>query len=84
MRATGLLLGLMRSDTKTRQRIRDLRKSRGLSQHQVAVLAGLHPAALCHIERGHRPLWPGHLAKVAKALRVSVEELRGEAEAANG
>jgi transcriptional regulator with XRE-family HTH domain len=51
--------------------IKELRKSKGLSQVELAKLSGVTQAALSQIERGKRP---GDLTlkKLSKALKVSV------------
>jgi transcriptional regulator with XRE-family HTH domain len=69
----------MKDDTTTGQRIRELRKARGWTQHDLSQRTGIHTSSLCHLERGHGALWPGHLAKIARALDVSTDELRGAA-----
>ena len=55
--------------------IRTLRLERGLSQEEVAHLAGVHVTYLSGIERGRRNPSLMNLRKIAGALGVSVGEL---------
>ena len=66
-------------DDSIRRRVRELRIAAGLSQAELSRLTGIHPASICQLERGHIRCWPGHLAKIARALNVTVDELRGAA-----
>ena len=57
-----------------KNRIRDLRKQRGLTQQKLSDLAGLHLTYVGHLELGrYRPsmyvLW-----KIASALKVPLDE----------
>lgn len=56
-------------------RIRELRKSRGLSQEELAELAGLHRNYIGGIERGERNIALLNIVRLAKALGVSPSEL---------
>jgi transcriptional regulator with XRE-family HTH domain len=59
-------------------RLRILRRWRGMTQAQVAGLAGLSPSFVSMIENGQRPLdRRSHIAAVATALRVSETDLVG-------
>lgn len=55
--------------------VRRLRKDRGLSQAQLAELAGVEQGTISKIEVGSRRGDPETLERIAKALSVSVEEL---------
>jgi DNA-binding XRE family transcriptional regulator len=66
-------------DDTTRQRVRQFRRAAGLSQAELSRRTGIHPASICQLERGHIRCWPGHLARIARALKVTVDELRGAA-----
>jgi transcriptional regulator with XRE-family HTH domain len=55
--------------------MRRLRKDRGLSQAQLAELAGVEQGTVSKIEVGSRRGDPETLRKIAAALGVSVEEL---------
>lgn len=57
------------------ERIRKLRKQRGLSQEQLGELAGLHTNYIGQIERGEKNLTIETLDKVVSGLEVSLEEL---------
>ena len=56
-------------------RIRSLRLGRGLSQEEVAHLAGIHVTYLSGIERGLRNPSLRNIRRIAGALGVSVREL---------
>lgn len=69
----------MADDAALGQRIRDLRKVRGLSLEATAGLAGISPAMLSYIERGQRSLERrSHIDGLAYALRTSPAELLGQ------
>lgn len=57
------------------QRTRQLRKLRGLTQRQLADLAGLSFSLVNKVEAGHRPASPGFVSRVARALRVEPSRL---------
>lgn len=57
-----------------RQRLKELRKKRCLTQEQLAELIGVGPKAISHYESG-RSLPTKHLVEIAEALEVSVAEL---------
>lgn len=55
-------------------RIRRLRKDKGLSQEQLAELSGLHTNYVGQVERGEKNLTIETLQKVVVGLGVSLEE----------
>ncbi|MDH6372632.1 transcriptional regulator with XRE-family HTH domain [Paenibacillus sp. PastF-3] len=55
-------------------RIRWLRKNKGLSQEQLAELSGLHTNYVGQVERGEKNLTIETLQKVVGGLGVSLEE----------
>ena len=55
--------------------IRKIREERGLSQEELAGLAGLHRAYVGQIERGEKNIGLKNLEKIAKALGVSIKVL---------
>ncbi|WDL99197.1 helix-turn-helix domain-containing protein [Alicyclobacillus sp. ALC3] len=57
------------------ERIRILRKQRGLSQEKLGEQAGLHTNYIGQMERGEKNLTIGTLEKVASGLGVSLEEV---------
>jgi transcriptional regulator with XRE-family HTH domain len=59
-------------------RLRTLRRWRGVTQAELAGLAGLSPSFLSMVETGQRSLdRRSHIAAVASALRVSETDLVG-------
>lgn len=61
------------------ERIREARKSAGLSQGQVAKLMGLHRPSVSEIEAGNRRVSADELSKLADLFDVSVAWLVGDA-----
>ncbi|HEY1954900.1 MAG TPA: helix-turn-helix domain-containing protein [Polyangiaceae bacterium] len=57
------------------QNVRVLRESRGLTQSQIAKLAGIPRATLAHVESGDGNPTLAILSAVADAFQVSLEEL---------
>jgi len=55
--------------------IRRIREECGLSQEELAVLAGLHRAYVGQIERGEKNIGLKNLEKIAKALNVNIKVL---------
>lgn len=60
--------------------LRDLRKSRGLSQEKLAERAGIHATHVGLIERGERNPSLDVAASLAEALGMKLSELLREAE----
>ncbi|MFS0555779.1 helix-turn-helix domain-containing protein [Brevibacillus reuszeri] len=56
-------------------RIRFLRKVKGLSQEQLGELSGLHTNYIGQVERGEKNVTVESLEKIAKGLDVTLEEL---------
>lgn len=57
------------------RRVRELRKERGLSQEELAHRAGMHSTYLGGIERGERNPALLNISKIARALRVTIQDL---------
>jgi transcriptional regulator with XRE-family HTH domain len=57
------------------QRVRDLRKAKGLSQEALAERAELHYTYIGGVERGERNLSLKSIKKIANALDIEVREL---------
>lgn len=55
--------------------IRAQRKAQGLSQEQLADLAGMHRTYIGSVERGERNLSLDSIYALASALRIHVSEL---------
>ena len=60
------------------ERVRDLRKERGLSQEQLAFKADLHRTYIGMIERAEKNITLINIEKIANSLNVSIKELFNE------
>lgn len=56
-------------------RIREIRKTKSLSQEQLGELSGFHFSYIGGLERGERNISLVNLAKIAEALEVNIHEL---------
>jgi transcriptional regulator with XRE-family HTH domain len=59
-------------------KLKDLRKSRGMSQQEIAKASGLSQPYISQIERGERKVKIDQLQAIAAALKVTVGALLGE------
>ena len=57
------------------QRIRKVRKAKGMSQEALAEKADLTPQFVSYAESGKRAMRPENLMKIARALNVSTDYL---------
>lgn len=57
------------------RRVSDVRRSKKLTQQQVAEATGLSVVAIAYIETGKRWARLGTLNKIAKALKTDIAEL---------
>jgi transcriptional regulator with XRE-family HTH domain len=57
------------------EKVRQLRKKKGLTQEELAALSDLHPTYISGIERGKRNVSLENIQKLAKALGISLSEL---------
>jgi len=57
------------------QRVRDLRQARGMSQEQLAELAGVHRTYMSSLERGQRNVGLDNILAIAAALGVPTSDL---------
>ena len=57
------------------QKIRDLRKSKGLSQEELSELAGLDRSYMGHIERGEKNVSLLKIYQISEALNVHISLL---------
>ncbi|MFJ3839501.1 helix-turn-helix domain-containing protein [Streptomyces sp. NPDC090054] len=62
----------------TSARIKRLRRSRGLTQADLAGLAGISASLLTKVERGERPPTPYVIASLARAMQVDVATVTGQ------
>jgi transcriptional regulator with XRE-family HTH domain len=56
-------------------RVRELRKARGLSQEELAELAGVHRTYMSSVERGERNVGLDNILAIAAALDVPASDL---------
>ena len=56
-------------------RVRELRQKEGLSQEELAFRAGIHRTYIGGIERGERNPGLKNIARLSKALGISLAEL---------
>jgi transcriptional regulator with XRE-family HTH domain len=59
--------------------IRRIRKARGLSQEQLALISGIDRSYMGGVERGEHNIAIVNLLKIARSLETSLELLFGEA-----
>ena len=57
------------------KRLADIRKSRGVTQQQLAEAVSMSVVAIAYLETGKRFARIGTLAKIAKTLKVDIAEL---------
>ncbi len=55
--------------------LRELRRQKGISQEQLAEMAGLHRTYLGGVERGERNPTLLSLTKIAQGMKIPLEEL---------
>ena len=60
--------------------IRDLRRSKGLSQEEFGEVAGMHRTYVGMVERGEKNITLANLVKVSQALDITASELLRQAE----
>jgi transcriptional regulator with XRE-family HTH domain len=56
-------------------KIRQMRLEKGFSQRQLAQDAGVCQSLLCAVENDKMRLWPAMARKLAKVLKVTVNDL---------
>lgn len=56
-------------------RVKELRKEKGLSQEELAHLAGLHRTYIGMIERAEKNITLNNIEKIANALETDISEL---------
>lgn len=57
------------------ERVREIRKEKGLSQEELAHKADLHRTYIGMIERAEKNITLINIEKIAKALEVNIKEL---------
>ncbi|MEE4211267.1 MAG: helix-turn-helix transcriptional regulator [Parvularcula sp.] len=75
---------MLESDDNFGRRLVSAREKRGLSQTELAKLAGLQPAAIGHFERDRRKPSFANVRALARALNVSSDFLLGRASSMEG
>lgn len=57
------------------KRVAIVRKSRGVTQQQLAESVGMSVVGIAYIETGKRWARLGTLSKIAKSLKINIQEL---------
>lgn len=57
------------------ERIRMIRKEKGINQEELAYLSGLSDTYIGQVERGEKNITVDSLSKIAASLEISLEEL---------
>ena len=57
------------------QRVRGFRLAKGYSQEKFADIVGLHRTYIGAVERGEQNVSIDNIAKIAKSLKVSLEDM---------
>lgn len=57
------------------QKIRELRVQKGLSQEELADIAGLHRTYVGSVERGERNISIDNIERLANALNIKIKDL---------
>jgi transcriptional regulator with XRE-family HTH domain len=60
---------------RVRLHLKEWRLRRGLTQQELADLAGMDVASVNQIERGKSPPRPSSVRKLARALKIKTEQL---------
>ena len=60
--------------------VRDLRRSKGLSQEEFGAIAGMHRTYVGMVERGEKNITLPNIVKVSQALNITASELLRQAE----
>ena len=60
------------------EKLKELRKARGLTTYELGQLCGIHQSTISKLENGKRRLDIEALSKLAKALKVNVNEIIDE------
>lgn len=63
-------------------RIRELRLAQNMTQKELAEIIGCSPPYLYDLELGHRGAKPETWLKIAKALKVTVQDLKKDSDEA--
>ena len=66
---------VIKIEKKFGKHVRELRNKAGYSQEDLADLAGIHRTYLGGIERGERNPSLKNIQRIAKALKVPIDEL---------
>lgn len=56
-------------------KVREVRLSKGLSQEELAELAGVHRTYIGMVERAEKNITLSNIEKIAKALNLDISEL---------
>lgn len=66
------------------ERLQLERRERGLSQKDLAARAGITPATVCRLERGHHRPMPSTLRRLAEAMELKPQALLVRARGGRG
>lgn len=56
------------------EKLRTLRKAKGLSQEELGFKSSLHRTYISEVERGRRNISIVNIAKIAKAIGIKIKE----------
>ena len=57
------------------EKIKEIRKERGLTQEDLSKLTGITSAAIINIEKGHNTPSPNSIYKICEALKCNYDKL---------
>lgn len=61
--------------SKIGQRLKDLRKSKGMTQEQVADYLSISQSSYARIENGESQSWVNYLDKICELFKIEIEDL---------
>ena len=65
-------------------RLREIRKEKGITQFELGKFINVHPQRISEVEHGKKDLRLREAIKAAEFLNVSLDELAGKSNAAEG
>jgi len=67
-------------EVSMKNRVSEIRRERGLTQMELAILTGIHLPSISYIENDRIRIWPGWKKRLARALGSTEEALFPEEE----